>query len=152
MMNNEQISSAIWFAIGLMILFYSLPYGIGGIRSPGTGFLPFLTGVAICVLASTVFITGTRSRRRGVKWINPFAKVMWSKPLTALAALLVYAFILNPVGFIPSTALLVGFLLRVIQPQSWLVVLLGAILTSLVTYLVFQVWLGTQLPAGLLGF
>lgn len=147
-MNNDQISSVVWFAIGLMILVFSLPYGVGGIRSPGTGFLPFLTGSAICFLSAMVFLSGTRSRRRGAKWKNPFAKVMWPKPLIALAALIVYVLILTPVGFILSTALLIGFLLRAIHPQRWSVVFLGAMLTSLFTYLVFSVWLETQLPAG----
>jgi len=32
------------------------------------------------------------------------------------------------------------------------VVISGALLTSLLTYLVFQVWLKTQLPSGILGF
>jgi putative tricarboxylic transport membrane protein len=151
-MNNDQISSAFWFAAGLAIVFASLPYGIGGIRAPDTGFLPFLTGVCVCLLAVIVFIDGTRERLRGVKWKNPFANIMWAKPLVAMTALVVYVVILDPVGFILATMLLVGFLLRAIVPQSWRVVLIGATLTSLVTYVVFAVWLETQLPAGLLTF
>ena len=149
MFNNDQISSAVWFFIGLLGACFSIPYGIGSIHSPGTGFLPFYTSLAICLLASGVFIEGTFSGRRGEKWKNPFAKVQWTKPVIALAALLFYALFLDSLGFIASTALLVGFLMRVIQPQRWTVVIAGAVLTSLITYLVFQLWLGTQLPAGI---
>jgi putative tricarboxylic transport membrane protein len=151
-MNNDQISSAFWFAVGLAIVFASLPYGLGGITAPDTGFLPFLTGVCVCFFAVVVFIDGTRERRKGVRWSNPFAKVTWSKPVAAMAALVVYALILDAAGFILATMLLVGFLLRGIYPQRWRVVLIGATLTSLVTYVVFGVWLETQLPAGLLSF
>jgi putative tricarboxylic transport membrane protein len=149
MFNNDQVSSTLWFCIGLLGAGFSIPYGIGDVHSPGTGFLPFYTSLTICLLAGGVFIEGTLSSKKGEKWKNPFAKVQWTKPVIALAALLSYTLILDTVGFIAATALLVGFLLRVIQPQKWLVVVLGAILTSIITYLVFQLWLGTQLPAGI---
>ena len=151
MFNNDQISAAVWFFIGLLGAVFSIPYGIGGIHSPGTGFMPLCTSLTICLLAGGVFIEGTLSRKKGEQWKNPFANVQWTKPVIALAALLFYALILDTLGFIASTALLVGFLLRVIQPQKWLVVVLGAILTSIITYLVFQTWLGSQLPAGIFG-
>jgi hypothetical protein len=152
MFNSDQISSTFWFFMGLLVCYFSIPYGIGEIRSPETGFMPFYTGVAICILAGLVFLEATLQGKKGLKWQNPFAKVQWSKPLIVLIALVVYALILSMLGFIPSTALLVGFLLRAIDPQKWLVVILGATLTPLITYMVFQVWLGTNLPAGIFGF
>ncbi len=151
MFNNDQISSAVWFFFGVLVIYFSIPYGIGTIQAPETGFMPFCTGIAISFLAGGVFVQATLSGKRGVKWENPLAGIQWSKPLTALGALVIYVLVLTKLGFILSTALLVGFLLRAIQPQRWLVVILGAVLTSLISYLVFQVWLGTQLPPGLFG-
>jgi hypothetical protein len=72
--------------------------------------------------------------------------------LIAFLALIVYALLLEWLGFILTTLLLVGFLLRTIYPQKWSVVISASVLTSLMTYVVFRVWLQTQLPAGILSF
>ena len=75
MFNNDQISSAVWFFIGLIGAGFSIPYRIGSIHFPGMGFMPFCTSLTICLLAGGVFIEGTLSRKKGEKWKNPFAKV-----------------------------------------------------------------------------
>jgi putative tricarboxylic transport membrane protein len=152
MFNNDQISSAAWFFIGLLILIFSIPYGLGEVHSPGTGFMPFYTGVTMCVFSVFIFIEATRARRDGLRWENPLKGTLWEKPIIALAALVAYALLMDRLGFLLATALLIGFLLRGIHPQKWIVVILGAILTSIIMYLVFQVWLKTQLPAGIFGF
>lgn len=152
MLNNDQLSSAILFFMGLLVTYFSIPYQVGTIYAPEAGFLPFCIGIVICLLASGVFVQGTVSHRRGTKWSNPLDKVMWWKPLIAMIAIVVYAFVLSFLGYVLSTILLVGFLLRAIQPQKWVVVVIGSILTALTTHLVFKIWLGTQLPPGFLGF
>ncbi len=149
MLNNDQVSSAIWFFVGMLIMVFSVPYGLGELRSPSTGFMPFLTGAAICILSFIGLLLGTRAKKQGERWKNFMKGIKWGKPLVALTALFAYAFLLNYLGFILSTALLVGFLLRAIHPQKWVVVVSGALLISLIAYVVFQLWLETQLPAGI---
>jgi len=152
MLNNDQLSSAILFFMGLLVSYFSIPYQIGAINAPESGFLPFYIGLVICLLAIGVFVQGTSSFKKGNKWKNPIANVMWGKPLISMAAIVVYTLVLSWVGYIISTILLVGFLMRAIHPQKWGVVIIASIVTALTTHLVFKVWLGTQLPAGFLGF
>ena len=152
MLNNDQLSSMVWLGIGALIMVFAVPHGLGGVHSPGAGFMPFLIGLAICILAVIVFIQGTAARLRGSLWESIVKDVRWEKPLITLAALLVYVLLMNFLGFILATALLVGFLLKVIHPQKWPVVLSGAVLTSLASYILFQIWLKTQLPVGILRF
>jgi putative tricarboxylic transport membrane protein len=152
MLNNDQMSSIIWFIVGGLIILFSIPYGFGGFHSPGTGFLPFLVGLVICALAVIVFIQGTLARSRGKKWVSVVKGVKWEKPLYTLIALLFYVLLLDFLGFILASALLVAFLLRMIHPQRWLVVISGAMLTSILSYVIFRVWLKTQLPIGIFNF
>ncbi|MFH1125088.1 MAG: tripartite tricarboxylate transporter TctB family protein [Pseudomonadota bacterium] len=152
MFNNDQISSVVWFGFGLMVIFASLPYGLGGIHSPGTGFLPFLTGIAICALSAIGFLDAALEKRKGKTWENFLQGLRWHKPLITLTVLVAYVFILERLGFLLTTTLLVGFLLRVIEPQRWTVVIAGSLLTASAMYLIFQVLLKTQLPMGILNF
>ena len=69
-----------------------------------------------------------------------------------LGALLVYALLLEWLGFLLTTFALLVFFFRVLQRQSWIAVVGGALATSLLSSLVFKTWLGVQLPAGPWGF
>ena len=66
--------------------------------------------------------------------------------------MLVYALVLEPLGFLLATFGLLLFFFKALQRQRWLVAVGGAVATSLVSHLVFKVWLGVNLPGGLLKF
>jgi putative tricarboxylic transport membrane protein len=150
--NNDQVSAAIWVAVGIAVALGSLRYGLGPLSSPGTGFLPFLAGCAIALLAFIGLILSTLKRRRGLGWTPILRGVLWQKPLLVMASLFAYALMLKPLGFILCTVLFIGFLLRSVAPQRWPVVIGGAVGTALGAYAIFDLWLKTQLPRGFWGF
>ena len=150
--NNDQVSAFLWFVLALAILLASIPYGIGSLGSPGTGFLPFLTGLAMGIFASIGLLHSTWRLRQGEGWKPKIKGLKWRKSLLVLAALAAYVLLLRPLGFSLSTALFVGFLLRTIQPQKWTVVLAGGLAAAAGSFLVFEVWLQAQLPKGIWGF
>jgi hypothetical protein len=148
--NNDQRSSLFWLGIGLAIAFYSRKYGLGTPSSPGAGFLPFLTGVAMALLALVVFFQQIPGKRNTLKSL--WASRKWLAPPIVMASLIVYAVLLNFFGFILDTFFLTAFLLRVMEPLAWKKVLAGAAGATLGSYAVFHLWLEAQLPVGFLGF
>ena len=68
-----------------------------------------------------------------------------------MAALAGYVLLVKTLGFLICTALFTGFLLRAVVPQRWGTVFAVALITALVSYGIFQVWLKAQLPSGILG-
>ncbi len=150
--NNDQISAAVWLAVGVAVALGSLNYGLGPLAAPGTGFLPFLAGCAIALLASIGLILATLKRHAGVGWTPILRGVRWQKPLLVLAALFAYALLMKPLGFVLCTVLFIGFLLRAVEPQRWPVVIGGAVAAACGAYAVFNLWLKTQLPRGPWGF
>lgn len=150
--NNDQVSSTLWLIFALVITFASGPYGLGTLGSPGTGFLPFLTGLGMSFFAFIGVVHSTWKRRQGVGWKPKMKGLMWPKSLIVLAALAAYVFLLKPLGFSLCTALFIGFLLRAVQPQKWPIVIGGAIGTAVASFMIFEVWLQAQLPKGPWGF
>jgi len=150
--NNDQASAAVWFVVGLTITIASVPYGLGTWDSPGTGFLPFLSGMAITLFSFIGLVHATLKRRMGAGWKPVMRGLIWKKALIVLVALLAYVLLLKPLGFSLCTALFIGFLLRVVQPQRWSVVMAGAIGAAAGAYGIFEVWLKAQLPRGPWGF
>jgi len=150
-LNNDQLSSTVWFGLGLAVCLGSLQYKLGTPASPGTGFMPFLTGVGICFFSGIGLIHATLRRKRGEGWVPLLKGVVWKNAMIILISLLAYALLLKPLGFIITTAVFIAFLLRAIFPQRWSVVIACSILTALGSYLIFEVWLKAQLPKGALG-
>ena len=76
------------------------------------------------------------------------ARLGWAKIVATMAALFVYALVLEVVGFVAATFALLLFFFRALERQRWPLALAGSLVTALLTYLVFKVWLHVQLPAG----
>ncbi len=67
-----------------------------------------------------------------------------------VAALVAYAWVLSWLGFIGTTVTLLVVLFKFVEPQRWSVALGGAVASALLAYAVFHLWLGAQLPRGVL--
>jgi putative tricarboxylic transport membrane protein len=146
-MRREKWSSLFWLGIGLLICFLSVRLSLGTLHSPGPGFLPFVMGA---ILASLSFIYHLQSRRTpsskddtGPFWKNRGQGI---KMVLTILGLLGYALTMEHLGFLISTFVFLAFLLRFIEPQRWSTVLLGALMTSGASFLIFELFLKCQLP------
>ncbi len=149
MKKHDIVSSTIWLTIGLAILFNSLNLGLGSLSVPGSGFMPFLAGALIFFFAFLVLI-GAIYRKGEVKqklWTN----IDYTKVSSVFVVLLLYIFLLEKIGFIVGTFLLISLLMLFIGSRGWLQSLIGGIIATVVCYFLFNVWLQTQLPKGFLG-
>ncbi len=148
-LNNDQASTAVWFAGGVLIALGSLQYGVGSLASPGSGFITFVAALSMCFFSLVGMIAATRSREG---WRPVMKSSRWKKTFLVMGMLAAYAFFLPSLGFLLCTAIFVGVMLRAVEPQPWMVVIAGAVLAALGSYGVFEVWLQAQLPRGFLGF
>jgi putative tricarboxylic transport membrane protein len=140
------------FAFGGLVCFEARKLEVGKIFKPGPGFFPFWLGAALILVSGMLIIQFAGDRRKeSDEFKGLWRNLAWEKILFVLIALLLYAFFLESLGYMISTALLMLFLFRAVEPQRWTVVILGSFITSLFTYVLFKVWLQVQLPTGLLG-
>jgi hypothetical protein len=138
------------FSVLLGVGSYQL--GLGGFRSPGPGFVFFGTACLLGVLSLHLFLKFWRqaSEVRGSIWRGTGWRAAWG----IVISLVGYVFLLNRLGYLIDTFLLLVFLFRVIGdvPKKWGTVLGSAVFTSFLTYLVFSRWFGLQFPKGLIAF
>jgi len=150
MRRHDLLSSAIIFCVGLFIVFYAPQFGIGSLSTPGTGFMPFLTGLIICGFATATFLRAFLDKSTQVEKI--WAGVKFKKLILAILMLIAYALLLKPLGFIVDSFFLILFLTHYMGSQTWIRSILCAGLSSILSYLLFETWLKAQLPRGFLGF
>jgi len=146
-----------WSGIALSILSAGmisaalrLPYG--NLHNPGPGFFPLWLGVILGGMSIALFVQTTRGKEseRTLKEILE-EDVRWGKVLLVLGALIIYGFLMDTIGFLIVTFLLMIVLLRFIEPQPWKVVIGWALGGSVGSYLIFEVWMKLRLPKGFLG-
>jgi putative tricarboxylic transport membrane protein len=146
-MNRDKWSSLFWLIGGILICVGSVRLSLGTLHNPGPGFLPFCIGAFLGILS---FILHLQSRRTA----PADGAVLWADQSKALKvfltvlALLVFAVMMESLGFLLSTILFLGFLLRMVSPQRWSIVIGGSLLVSTLSYCVFELWLKADLPKG----
>ena len=151
MKRRDIISSIFWMALGVGICYGGYNLEVGSLNDPGSGFLFFWVGILMIGLSVGILIraikeTAVPGELKKVFW----TEIRVTKIISVLVALCLYAYVFTFLGFILSTVLLLIFMFKVVEPQTWTKAVLGAVISTLTAYAVFHLWLGSQLPMGLL--
>jgi drug/metabolite transporter (DMT)-like permease len=148
----DQWSGLVLLVISGLICWGALSLSYGHIHNPGPGFYPLWLGIILGAMAMGLILK-TTWQREGAKVLRDILaeKVRWEKVLFVLMALILYGFLMNFLGYLIVTFLLMAFLLRFIEPHPWKSVIGWTLIGSVGSYLVFEVWMKLRLPKGFLG-
>ncbi len=150
MKKADRISGIFWLFFSGFICVESYRLGLGSLHQPGPGFIFFWTAVAMGVLSIGVFIRAWATKKTSEPESPIFGRENVLKIILVLLALFLYAFFMETLGFIPVTMLLFIFLLGMIEKKRWGLTIFVSIMVTAISYLVFEIWLKSQLPKGLL--
>jgi putative tricarboxylic transport membrane protein len=138
-----------WIGLGLfLMIFSSQKLGLGALRTPGPGLMPFLIGGFLILLSLYHLIATLRGDGSTEELLEERRHVAYRKLSIVVGSLILYGLFLERLGFIVDTFLLLSFLFWEMGSR-WKSALLTSVLTVLVTYLVFT-YFGLRFPAGLL--
>ena len=135
---------------GVFLLALAVAFGLHA-RSFKTGFLtdplgpkawPMMLG-AILALFSIYMIA---KPQHGASWPKP---IVLLRQGVLVAALVAYALLLDPIGFLAATVLVVAFMALLMGARWWQAGVTGLV-SSVALYLLFNSVLGLPLPAGAL--
>ena len=160
-MKSEKIQGIFWIALAGVISSLSFRLPLGDMRQayglPGPGFFPLLLGVLLAVLGTLLLIKpwverakaeGSTEKKESEE-IGTSGFWMTKKAFSVLISLVIYTVILEWLGFLFATFLFLLLLLWGIASQRWTISLFTAVSVSLLSYLIFDIWLMAQLPKGL---
>lgn len=134
-----------FFLLSSYVCWQSLRLGLGTMHRPGPGFMPFYSGAVLGVLSAALLVLGFfRHAEEGEPWER------WFRILLVAVSLFGFTELLEVLGFLPCTFLFIGFLLKVVERRGWGFSLAVSLLVSIVSYVVFDILLKAQLPAGIL--
>jgi putative tricarboxylic transport membrane protein len=139
-----KIGSGIFFlGLALIVIRESWQVGLGTLTMPGSGFIPFGTGIILSFLALLlIYQDWQKANKPGTIPLRVFL---------ALGCLFVYSMVLDTLGFVVSTFLLVLALFRLGEARRWWVLTGMSIIVTFLAYLIFGRLLQVYFPPGVLG-
>ena len=132
------IGGILILAVGIFAVIHSQQYDLGHLRQMGPGFFPTAIGVILIVLG--VFITLPALMRHG-----PSVKVNYKGFLWVMLSIFVFGFSLDPLG-LPIAVVLAIIAATGASTLAWRTKFVLALCVALITYLIFSLGLGMNMP------
>lgn len=135
-------------AIAIGFLIFSLVYlagsislQVGTLDQPGAGFMP-------AFFAAALLITAAYNVYKSLKETSQEEEAVWFQkaPIGIAISLIIYPFILEPVGYLISTFIVLAILLVIMQFKSVWISLLTALVSSFASFILFAVVFSVILP------
>jgi len=144
----DRISGLVVFFVGAFILWQGRHLPVGSLRRPGAGFFPTLMAVAIMMVSLLLVIPKSKKEKEK----QPIAGKSILRVLTVFLGLLAYFLLLEYLGFIIVSFLLMAFLFVTFGSQRWPTAVFRAFIAVGLAYLLFDILLEANLPKGVFGF
>ena len=144
----ERISGLVVFLFAFAIFWQGRGLSIGSLHAPGPGFFPALIAAVLVILSSCLMIRGGKSEEEGDRLSAPAIIRM----LLVFAVLVGYFLLLEYLGFVIVSFLLMFFLFLWVGQQKWYLAFSSAVVCIGLAYLLFDVLLKSNLPRGVFGF
>jgi putative tricarboxylic transport membrane protein len=146
----DRWAGGIFLLLGILAVAETRKLDYGGAYGAGPGFFPFWLGTTIALLGA--ILLGSALWRSVDGAGLPTQPTPWKKKTLGYCGLLFFVLAIEFVGFVTAFTLLVAFLLRAIEGESWRGAIVTALGSGLGLYLFFVRLLDVKLPSGPLGF
>ncbi len=145
-MPGSVIMGIFLLGLGIFVCFQGIDLTLGKPSLPGPGFVPFLLGTILTLLALCYLKQSLRRKEKGSK-SGSFSG--YPRLILAIGVMALYALIVNWLGYILTTFLLFVFWLSLIERKNWVQIISLACVAVVGAYF-FNTLFSIQLPTGLL--
>jgi uncharacterized membrane protein YhhN len=139
------VAGIVLILVGIGAIVGAIGLRLGTPTEPQPGFFPFLSGVSIFILSSILLVQGWLGRTESR---ISFREIQ--RPAMLIAVLIAFVGLLEPLGYIVVSPIIVVLALRIMGIRSWRVVLTTSVALSMGTFILFDRLLGITLPVGIL--
>jgi putative tricarboxylic transport membrane protein len=148
---SDRISALFFVCLSLFICEQSVVIGLGTPDTPGSGMLSFGAGAGMGILAIWSLIQAFRSKKTHDN-VRRDGSFRWGKFFLVCLCLFGYAIVVNWLGFVLTTFIVVLALFHLLESKKGWLVVIEAALIAIGNHLFFVEWLGLSLPQGFLGW
>lgn len=145
------LSTIALLIFGLWVTFSALSLGFGRWEEPGSGFMGTLSGVALSLLSLLYLGISLVKRHRFPPGRRDFFPENESlkRVISVFIPLCLFTLLFEHLGFLICSFFFLSYLFKE-KSESWWPAVRLSFIVSILTFLVFQVWLQIQFPEGIL--
>lgn len=147
-----KVEGLFWLGIGVIMCGLAWKVNLGSFQEPGPGFVAFVSGLFISSIGLILLFSEVLSKMdlgNSSDLSQAFQNVSWLRLAYTITLLIIYALLLNTLGYILTTFLVMWGLFYDWEKNHWASSFLTSFVTVGVTYGVFEVWLHCQFPRGI---
>lgn len=137
----------------MMIMAKMLPKST--VMEIGPDFMPMCIGIMTFALAAALLILSIHNLKRPAAIEEAMEKLDYRRVLTSFVSILVYVFVLQPVGFIVSTLIYLPVQMLILSPdekrakKDLIQLLITSVIFTFVVFFLFRYGFKIVLPAGI---
>jgi putative tricarboxylic transport membrane protein len=143
-MNVDRFLGVGAILLAIPVAVASWGFGVGNPKSPGAGFWPLLIALVMVGLGLALILRPTPNAG------GEAGESRWGKFGISLVTLLFYVAALEPLGYLLATAIMLLMQLRWVESRSWRSSIAIALVTAVVSLILFRVLLKVSLPTGVI--
>lgn len=148
MMNADRVSGTVLLVLALAIAWEAAKLPFGKINAPDAGFFPLSLAVALALLSGLI-ILGTWRRENAAAAMPSWRGA--GRVTAAVATLTTYVAVVDWLGYLIATGLVMLLLLRGVERVKWSTSVAVAVFSVVGSYVLFR-RLGVPLPPGIVPF
>jgi putative tricarboxylic transport membrane protein len=143
----ETVVAAIFFALGVVVIFDSARLGFGWQEDgPQAGYFPFYVGALICVSTLVNLVMAIVATRRAN---DVFVETGQLKlVLSVLVPSALYVAMIGWTGIYVASTIFIAFFMRWLGKYDWWKLVAVSVGNSVVFFLIFEIWFKIPLPKG----
>ena len=142
--------STFLFLISSFFLFYGFNYTFWGDNRPGPGFFPIILGVLLTLLTAVNLVMEVRKSRLEKNNAYEDEDFAFKDMVTVSIMILIYMIVFPYAGYLISTGLFIIGTLSYLNRGKWIQNISILIVVLVVIYFMFDYFLNTGLPSGIL--
>jgi putative tricarboxylic transport membrane protein len=142
------VTGYILLITGLVAALSSIQLSLGKFSRPGPGFLPFVLSLLLICLSLALIL---QQWNKGSSSAPFWPQRTWVRPLLGVIVFVLYAWLIEHLGFLAVTFLFMVFWMWMIEKIGWLRILLVSGSVTAVLYSIFAYFLEVPLPSGIFG-
>ena len=144
-----KITYAFFLVLGGAYLGGSFKLPLGTAKIPGAGLFPFVLGIILVALSSSLLLLSFRAKEIPREDAFPTGRDRQRVVAVALT-LLFFAAFLKPLGFGVCSAVMMVAVLKLFGLRSWIKAIFISLVTIAISYYLFVIVLDIPLPRGIL--
>ncbi len=147
MLKRLYFEGLFWLALSIFVCIKSIQLELGDLTSPGPGFMPFGMAMIMLFLSLLMFGKAYFSKAEVEQTLN-----LRIGSVAIVLFIIGYVIIFKTLGYILSGFLLWPLIFKFMGAKQWLLALVEGIAVTFLSYLVFGMFLGLNLPVGIFFF